>query len=257
MSMKQNASDSVEKQGSGESQQSKSRRSKQNSLSGDSRLTGDSRRAEMMRVARQIVAHRGYSYLTAGTICAEMDVARPLFYHYFLGTEQVAQEIILQQISQFETYVRQWVIQTSSTSMAMCVRRSASVIAQAARYGLIFTGLDSTDTNTTETNTRIPDGNEELIAQYEVALMKRDGQTIAQTIVADARGCSGMVAQHVRRSAQDQRGSVTGASRDEEDLVITIMWGLLSRELLMGEILSTGQISRIIAPILRTIASRA
>lgn len=203
---------------------------------------GDDRRDQMIATARQIVLKRGYSYLTAGTICAEMNVARPLFYHYFQGTEQIAQEIIMQQVSQFESFVRQWVIQTSSTSMAMCVRRSASVIEQAGKYGFIFAGQDSSS------------GNEELIAQYESAVMKRNGRTIAQTIAADARGCSGPGAKNF---AQKQQVSSIQTSRDKENLVMTTMWGILSRELLAKEMLSRGQIEHLIAPIVQIIAARA
>jgi TetR/AcrR family transcriptional regulator len=208
----------------------------------NSRRNGNDRRDEMIAMARQIVLKRGYSYLTAGTICAEMHVARPLFYHYFQGTEQIAQEIIRQQVTHFESFVRQWVIQTSSTSMAMCVRRSASVIEQAGEYGFIFVGQDSAS------------GNEELIAQYEVAVMKRDGRTIAQTIATDARGCSGPGA---RNQAQKQQVRSIQTSRDEENLVMTTMWGILSHELLAKEMLSRGQIEHLIAPIVQVIAARA
>lgn len=264
------------------------------------RKTNDSRRAEIIHTARNIITHKGYAYLTAGTICTRMHVARPLLYHYFHGSEQVAQEIIMEQILQFETFVRQWVIMAQSTSLSMCIKRSAMVVKQAIDCGLLFVGGFPQEKNSHKRQ-RIPDGNEELIAQYVAALMKRNGKAIAETIGADAHGCprasennndfarnignrhmhgtsrgtslygasrgtsfytapahtsSASRAQSTRLS-QLMRPSVQ-SNRNLEELLITVMWGIVSRSLLTEASVqkpSQQRIERMIKPIVYAIAN--
>lgn len=264
------------------------------------RKTNDNRRAEIIHTARDIITQKGYAYLTAGTICTRMHVARPLLYHYFHGSEQVAQEIIMEQILQFEAFVREWIIMAQSTSLSMCIKRSAMVIMQAINCGLIFVG-DSPQEKGSHTRQRIPDGNEELIAQYVVALMKRSGKAIAETISADAQGCSrasennrdfvrNIGNRHMRGTSRGT--SLYGASRGTsfypapahtssashaqstrlsqlmrpsmqsdrnlEELLITVMWGIVSRSLLTEASIqkpSQQRIERMIKPIVYAIAN--
>lgn len=268
------------------------------------RKTSDTRRAEIIHTAREIITQKGYAYLTAGTICTSMHVARPLLYHYFHGSEQVAQEIIMEQILQFETFVRKWVIMTQSTSLSMCIKRSAMVIMQAINCGLIFVGNSPQEKNSHKCQ-HIPDGNEELIAQYIVALIKRSGKAIAETISADAQGCSrasennkdfvrniGNRYMHGTSQGTSRGASLYGASRGTsfysasahissasrgqstrlsqlmrpsmqsdrnlEELLITVMWGIVSCSLLTEAPVqkpSQQRIERMIKPIVYAIAN--